>query len=375
MGGEAALWGIALALAAYERLVVPRPTPTGKDLPDDAGAVSVVVPARNEERGIGRCVASLLGQGPVVREVIVVDDDSEDRTAPVARDAGHGDPRLAVIPAGPLPQGWVGKSWASSQGARHATGEWLLFCDGDVVHAPGTVAAALATAREHDAAGVSLIPRVLSGTRVERWVLPAAVVVISTFVAPGPLVRRPGSAVAIAAGAFILMRRDVYTRIGGHAAMRGHMVDDVTLATRAKRSGHPLVVADGTDLIRLRMYHGGRDLWRGWRKNASFATPGSPAKAVVGAAMVAAASVTPALAVLAGLRRGRPDLLAMGAAGLTAQIGLQRMAGRSAPTPLRDAATLPLGMLVLSAAAVQGAVDRTLGRGAVWRGRRYPTAR
>lgn len=348
----------------------------GHERPDrDPGGVTVVVPARDEERAVGACVRSLLAQGDPVRRVVVVDDGSSDRTAERARAAGAGDPRLEVVAAGALPAGWTGKNWASHRGAAGATDPWLLFSDADVVHAPGAVRAALALAGRPGAGGVTLVPRVVTGTRAERWVLPAAIVVITTVVAPGPLVRSPRSAVAVAAGAFILIRRDLYEAIGGHARMRGAMVDDVTLAARAKRAGRPLVVADGTSLIHLRMYHGGRDLWRGWRKNASFATPGPPAKAVAGAALVAAAAVAPALAVAAGARRGRGDLLAAGLAGLVAQAGLQRLTARAVPTPARDAPTLPVGLLVLSAAAVRGAADRALGRGAVWRGRRYPSAR
>jgi len=339
--------------------------------PEATLPVSVVVPARDEERGIAAAVASLLAQTPPVAEVIVVDDGSTDRTAEEAARAGDGDGRLHVIPAGPLPDGWVGKSWACWVGAGRAREEWLLFADADVVHAPRAVAAALATAEAGGWAGVTLIPRIVARTRAERWVLPAAVVSIGTFVAPGPLARRPGSPVAVAAGAFILIRAHVYRAVGGHRAMRGEMIDDIGLAARVKRAGMLLLPADGTTLVHLRMYHGAADLWRGWRKNASFAAPGHPAKGIVGAALVATAALQPARALLAGVRRRDPGLAAWGLAGTLAQCALQRAAATTVPTPRRDVATLPLGLLTLSAASVQSAVDRMAGRGAVWRGRRY----
>jgi hypothetical protein len=311
-----------------------------------------------------------------VRRVVLVDDGSTDGTADLARAAGGGDPRLHVIDAGPLPEGWVGKSWACWRGVRESgDAEWLLFSDADVVHRPDAVARTLTRARRAGRGGATLVPRVVTGSRVERWVMPAAIIAIGTFVAPGPLARHPRSPVAIAAGGFILIERALYDRIGGHAAQAGKMVDDVTLAHRVKLAGGLLVPAQGHGLVSLRMYHGGRDLWSGWRKNASFAHPGGPDKALAGAALVAGMTLAPWVALLGGARRRHLSRAAWGLAGVAAQVGLQRLAGPAVATPRRDALTLPVGMLVLSAAAVQGAVDRLTGRGAVWRGRRYPAAR
>ncbi|MCC6829827.1 MAG: glycosyltransferase [Thermoleophilia bacterium] len=371
----AGLWGGALALAAYERHAVPD---AADALPaaDDPLPVVAVVPARDEARGVGACVASLLAQRPPLRGVVLVDDGSTDGTAEAARAAGRGDPRLRVVPAGPLPAGWVGKPWACWRGVREAgDAEWLLFSDADVVHAPDAVARTLGLARREGRGGATLVPRVRTGTRVERWVLPAAVVAIGTFVAPGPLARHPRSPVAIAAGGFILIERGLYGRVGGHRGQAGHMVDDVALALRVKCAGGLLVPALGHGLVSLRMYHGARELWRGWRKNASFAHPGGPGKALAGAALVTLMTLAPWVAAARGATRRRGAMLRWGLLGIGAQAGLQRMAAPAVPTPVRDAATLPVGMLVLSAAAVQGAVDRLTGRGAVWRGRRYPAAR
>jgi len=329
-------WGGALALTAYERRAVPdaaaEPPATDPELP-----VVAVVPARNEARAVGACVASLLAQRPPLRAVVLVDDGSTDGTADRAREAGGGDPRLRVIDAGPLPEGWVGKPWACWRGVGEAgEPDWLLFSDADVVHRPDAVARTLSLARRHGRGGATLVPRVDTGTRVERWVLPAAVIAIGTLVAPGPLARHPRSPVAIAAGGFILIERGLYERIGGHRGQAGHMVDDVTLALRVKRAGGLLVPAQGHDLVSLRMYHGARDLWRGWRKNASFAHPGGPDKAVAGAALVAGLTLAPWVAAGRGARRRDGGMLAWGLAGMAAQAALQRLAGRAAtPRPCR----------------------------------------
>jgi chlorobactene glucosyltransferase len=152
-------------------------------------------------------------------------------------------------------------------------------------------------------------------------------------------------------------------------------VDDVILATRVKRAGGLLVPAPAGGLARLRMYHGGREVWEGWSKNASFGIEGGAAKALVGASTVAVLALVPLAATAEGLRRGDRRLATAGAVGTASLLALQRLTTWAVPTPLRYAATMPLGMLVLSAAAIRGALQRLAGRGPRWRGRRYPLAR
>lgn len=369
----AAAWWGGVGLALWERRVVPdasREEPTTRP-----ARVSVIVPARNEARGIAACVRSLLAQDHAPVEVIVIDDESTDATGEMARAAGGTDARLRLVAGTSVPDGWVGKSWACWQGAQIATGEWLLFSDADVIHAPDALGRTLALARRAGRGGVTLIPRIDVGTRAERWVMPAALVAIETFVAPGPLARHPRSLVSVAAGGFMLMTRDLYARSGGHEAIRGQMVDDLGLALRIKRVGGLLVPARGNGLIGLRMYVGAREVWRGWSKNASYASAGPPAKALVGAGFIAACALIPHAATVVGVGRREMRLVGVGLAGVAAQGVLQRMAGAAIPTPRRDIATLPVGMLVLSAAAARGAIGRLVGRSPAWRGRRYPNAR
>jgi hypothetical protein len=372
-GLAALLWGGATALALHERRRAPRPW---DEPPAVAGPlVSVIVPARDEERGIGRAIASLRALDYPALEVVVVDDESRDGTLAAARAAAGDDPRVRVLPGRPLPAGWVGKSWACWQGVGAAGGEWLLFTDADVIHAPDSLGRALAMAERLGRGGLTLFPTVDCGGAAERLVTPAALAAIATFVAPGPLTRAPGSRTAMAAGGYILMRRDLYDRVGGHAAIRRRMVDDVCLAAAVKRDGSLLVPAPAGPLARLRMYHGAREVWEGWSKNASFAAAGGAAKGLASALTMAALAVTPAVALVAGARRRDRRLALAGAAGTLALTALQRLSVWAVPTPARYAPTLPLGLLVLSAAAARGAVGRMAGRAPRWRGRRYPLAR
>lgn len=372
-GVAAALWAGAAWLAVHERRAAPR---VDREPPlADGPLVSVVVPARNEARGIGAAIASLRALEYPHVEVVVVDDQSDDETLATARAAAGDDPRITMIAGRPLPEGWVGKPWACAQGVAATRGDWLLFTDADVVHAPDSLGRTLAAALRLGRGGLTLFPTIDTAGAVERTVMPAALTAIATFVAPGPLARRPGSPVAIAAGGYMLVARAVYEAVGGHAAIRGRMVDDVWLAARIKRSGALLVPVPGGRLARLRMYHGGREVWEGWSKNASFAASGGAGRGLVAAAVMAALAVLPGVAAARGLRRGDAGLAASGVVGSVALVALQRLATWAVPTPRRYAPTLPLGLLVLSGAAARGALSRMRGHGPRWRGRRYPLAR
>ena len=327
----------------------------------DGPLVSIIVPARDEERGVRAAVASLAAQeyGPL--EVIVVDDESSDATAAEAHAVGTD--RVRVLAGRPVPPGWVGKSWACHQGFELARGEWLLFTDADVRHAPDTVGRALALAERRRVAGVTLLPLIATAGVVERAIQPAAAVLIRSFVAPGLLVRSARSPVAIAAGGFILVSRAAYEGVGGHEAMRHELVDDQMLAIRLKAAGTPLALAGSAGRVRVRMYVGARETLRGWRKNTSAGLGGSVAVAAILAGAGVASSLAPTVAIVRGPRLS-------GAIGLTLQVAARAASNEVCPTPRRAWPLFPAGALTLSVLSLVSSIDRLRG-GVVWRGRRY----
>jgi hypothetical protein len=352
-------WGWCVLVAALDRrhrlsLDDVEPLPDGP-------LVSVVVPARDEERGVRAAVASLAAQeyGPL--EVIVVDDESSDATAAEALAAGTD--RVRVLAGRPVPPGWVGKSWACHQGFEQADGEWLLFTDADVRHAPDTVGRVLALAERRRVAGVTLLPVLETSGFVERAIQPAAAVLIRSFVAPGPLVRSPRSAVAIAAGGFILVSRAAYDGVGGHDAMRHELVDDQMLAVRLKAAGTPLALAGSAGRVRVRMYVGGRETLRGWRKNTSAGLAGPVALAAILAGLGVVSAAAPTVAIVRGPRFA-------GAVGLALQLAARAASNEVCPTPRRAWPLFPAGALTLSILSLLSSFDRLRG-GIVWRGRRY----
>ncbi len=231
----------------------------------ERGAVSAIIPARNEELNIERVVRSIAVQGSV-REIIVVDDESTDRTGEVLASLESEIPLLRTIRLNALPEGWIGKSWAAATGAEMATGEWLLFTDADTEHLPGALDAMLRRAAEENADLLSLSPGQQTPTWWEKAIIPFVYIQLARIY-PFEEVSDPASPRAAANGQYLLIRRSIYNNIGGHRAVRREILDDVELARRVKAAGGRLVFLPGAQWVRTRMYRTFSEMWQGWSKN------------------------------------------------------------------------------------------------------------
>ena len=339
----------------------------------DAPPVSIVVPARNEERSIERCVRSLLAQTAADFELLVVDDNSTDRTREILDRLAREDSRLRVIAGAPLPAGWVGKPWALHQGAAVARGDWLLFTDADSVHARFSVTSSLAFVRERQVDGVSIITRQELVTLAERAILPSILGLI--FFSQGTFAQLNDPSQtrrALANGQYIFMSRHAYDALGGHAALRGEMVEDVEFARRFKADGrYRLLFAAGEDLAAVRMYHSFAEIWSGFTKNVYYGPNGNLWALGGGVVFIATISFVPPLLALNALLRRRP-LEALEALAITAALmaaGGWGMA--SVKIDRRYGWFQPLGTAVLAAITVNSTIAVLSGRGVEWRGRRY----
>jgi glycosyltransferase involved in cell wall biosynthesis len=233
--------------------------------------VSIIVPARNEEANLGDCLRSLVGQDGAAFEVIVVDDGSTDRTRAIAESFDG----VRVIEAPLLPTGWMGKNNAVVAGVAVARGAWLLFTDADTAHVAGSLARALAEAKEHGADMLSYSPEQIAVTFWEIAVLP---VVFAELVRAYPplVVSDPASPIAAANGQYILIRREAYDAVGGHRAIAESLLEDVALARAVKGAGLRIRFRYAADAVRTRMYRNFGQLREGWTKNLAllFSNPG-----------------------------------------------------------------------------------------------------
>jgi glycosyltransferase involved in cell wall biosynthesis len=234
--------------------------------------VSIVIPARNEEASLGSCLESLVAQTGVSFEIIVIDDHSADRTREIAQSFSAVRSAVRVIEAGPLPAGWTGKNNAVAAGAREARGEWLLFTDADTVHLPGSLAAALSEARENQADLLSYSPEQIAVTFWEMAVLPVVFAELARQYPPAK-VSDPNSPEAAANGQYILITREAYDAVGGHAAIASEILEDVALARAVKASGRKIRFRYASTRVRTRMYRNFRQLREGWTKNLALLFP------------------------------------------------------------------------------------------------------
>ena len=241
--------------------------------------VSIIVPARNEEDNITRCIQSLLEQDYSQFEVIAVDDGSTDGTSRLLDELAQTHPqgnRLWVLRLrDELPAGWAGKPHALHRGIQEAQGEWLLFTDADTWHAPNALRSAVTQAVQEGMDLFTVGTEQELPTFWERVLMPMAYLGISMQYPPR-LVNDPKSRVAVANGQYLLIRKTAYEITGGYARpdLRGTLLDDRDLAHVIKSNGFKLHFVDGQDLIHVHMYRGLRDTWRGWRKNAYLGSRG-----------------------------------------------------------------------------------------------------
>jgi hypothetical protein len=317
--------------------------------------VALLLPLRDEAGRVEPCLRALKAQEGVPRlEVIVLDDGSTDGTADLVR--AHG---LRVEPGAAPPPGWLGKPHACHQLAAlapHATA--LVFVDADVVLAPHAVAAAV---HELRAAGVDLLspyPRIVARTPGERLVQPLLQWSWLTFLPLRAMERSPRPSLAAAGGQFLVVDRGGYDRAGGHAGVRGEVVEDVALARAVKRSGGRIALADGSALATCRMYTGWRELADGYAKSlwAAVGWPVVLLLLVLYALPPILVTVTPAAGLCGYL---------MGIWGRV--VAARATGGRAWP----DALAHPVSIVLFAWLVVRSHRERRRGR-LVWRGRRLP---
>ena len=282
-----------------------------RDPVSEQPTVSVIVPARNEEACLGACLESLAAQTGVKLEIIVVDDGSTDRT----REIGKSFAGVRVVETGPLPPSWIGKNNALVAGTKEARGEWLLFTDADTVHQAGSLARSVEEVRRQKASLLSYSPEQEVHGLWEKAVMPVIFAELASSYRPSD-VSDPASFAAAANGQYILISREAYDAVGGHAAIAASLLEDVALARAVKASGHKIFFRYGGDAVRTRMYRSFAQLKEGWTKNLAllFPSPGRLALLRLTEFVLIVSSAT--VAILMGVKGRTPASAAVGVLAL-----------------------------------------------------------
>lgn len=253
----------ALTCAFYIFLKsIDRSKVADRDLP----FVSILVPARNEEGKIERCLASLLAQDYPSFELIVIDDRSTDRTGEIIEEFAKRDSRVKYVKGKDAPAGWIGKCNALAHAVGYASGDWFVFTDADTYHHVNSIRDSVSYAMNKKVDLISFVPMQELGSFPERLFMP---VLLSSFLIGDPFhtVNDPRAERAYAYGQYILCRRSSYLAVGGHQSVRDEIVEDHAIARVFKEKGYKIWVGDGKTLYSVRMYTGLKTLWHGWSKN------------------------------------------------------------------------------------------------------------
>ncbi|MBZ5534551.1 MAG: glycosyltransferase [Acidobacteriia bacterium] len=330
-------------------------------------SMTVIVPARDEERSIEPALRSLATQDYPGLKIVVVDDRSTDQTASLLLSLSREFSTISIETIRELPSGWLGKTHALWRGAQRAgQAKWFLFTDADVVYEPASLRRAVRYAEAQGIDLLTLYPGLILGGFWERAVI--ASFGLLSFVAYAPWrVNNPQSGAYFATGAFNLVRREAYERAGGHRPLALEVIDDARLCWLMKQAGARVKVIIGLGAIRVRWQVGVAGIVQGLTKNFFAGFNYSLAKAIAGSAGILLFSVVPFF----GMMR-LPHLSGwLSAASVVALFALYQLSSRGTGVSFLFATTHPLGAMVMIFIIFRSAFVTLMGGGVTWRGTHY----
>ncbi len=365
-----------IAWRTFREVPMLEPAPA----PERAGApkISILVPARNEEKNLEPCLRSLLAQDYPDFEIIVINDRSEDATASilnrlefrdVTNPANDSRSKKVLHLNTVLPEGWTGKNRALAEGIRYARGEWLLFTDADTRHEPGSLSTALAAAQKQQVSLLSLLPRCLTGSFLENLLQPIAMAFLGLWF-PLTKVNAPNSKVYFANGQYLFMHRSAYEKTGGHAAVADEFLEDFALMRETRAAGMKAATFFGAEIYGTRMYADWHALWRGWRRIYRHAFHSSAAVLAVKALEVFLCSLLPFFILIFALLAANTSgavLLPAGAAVL-AMLAAASLAYTLVHADKRWILGHPAAALILCLILLDAARESAFDHPTCWRG-------
>ncbi len=362
-------------LACFPRLTAGQGYDQRKDaetLRRKAGTASMLIPARDEEASIGGTVAMVLAQAPPPGELLVLDDHSNDDTAHVAISSAEGNKRFKLICGELLPPGWMGKNWACHQLAQAAQGDVLVFTDADVRWQPGALAALLAAMATLDADLLTVWPTQTTVTWGERLTVPLMALAILGYLPIQLAHDAPFPSAAAANGQCMAFRRTAYAAAGGHAAVRGAIVEDIRLAQRIKAAGLHLRMVDGNGLIGCRMYASSTDAIDGYTKNILAGHGGRISLLLLSTLFHWLLFLFPWFWLLFGAAWPAPGYPLWPLAMVAAGIGVRGLTAYATHQRVADALLMPLSVLLMTWIAVRAILWQWRYGGVKWKGRIVP---
>jgi len=233
----------------------------------DSPKVSVLIPARDEERNIGACLASLSAQNYSDYEILVLDDHSTDRTSEIVAEYSKQNNSIGRVYGAILPDGWTGKNWACHQLSQIATGDYLIFTDADTQHHPDVIRKTVGWMQHHKLGMFTAFPQQITTTLPEKLIVPLIELILYASLPLWLILKSGRTSLAAANGQWIAFSREAYYTLGGHVSVYSEIVEDIAFARLAKRLGIRVIGAAGTDILFTRMYHSHQEISEGLSKN------------------------------------------------------------------------------------------------------------
>ncbi len=364
-----ALFNALLFLRNYRIYSIP-PEPRWKH----PLSVSILIPARNEELAIRQAVESALRSTGINLEVIVLDDNSEDRTAEIVRSLSTLDDRVRLESAPPLPPGWCGKQFACSVLSTLARYDVLCFIDSDVRLQPDGVARMAHFLQESKASLVSGFPHQEVQTFFEKLLLPLMHFLLLSFLPMNLMRRSTAPSLAAGCGQIFVADRNAYIKAEGHAAIRTSRHDGIALPRAFRRAGFLTDLCDATPVANCRMYRSAGEVFSGLLKNANEGIA-APIRIFVFSFLLGMGHIAPFLLLfLINRRSGNAPLLYLAALLACALSLLPRvLAAFRYKQPLLEALLHPFAMVVFLGLQWYARFRDLAGAPAVWKGRSYQT--
>lgn len=365
----------SMALISITNLrTLARRRKTRHALPASPPHISILIPARNEAANIAACVTSLAQQDypSASLEILVLDDRSTDDTAAIVAHLATQYPCVLLLHGADLPPGWGGKAHACQQLGDAARGDWLLFVDADTSHAPDMLRQALGATFAQNADAATALPRERTESFGEKLLVPHLFFYLLAL-QPLPLLESPRFAQFVFAnGQFFLIRHDLYRRVGGHAAVRDQLMEDLAIGLRCKRAGAGILLLDGGDWTTCRMYDNFPAAWRGFVRSLQAGSRLSPPYLLGIGSLTILYFLGPfALLLTLALARVRGRPLTLTLAQIATLLAIRTHVGRGLRQRPAEIALFPLGTLVLSGAVLQTAWRALRHQPIEWRGRAY----
>lgn len=229
--------------------------------------ISILIPARNEEKNIGALLNSISGETYPNFEVLVLDDSSTDATAKIIQSFVSKDKRVRCLRGTPLPDGWAGKNYACHQLAQAASGEWLLFTDADTAFEPGLLEFSLQQALAQKADLVTGFPRFWAPSFWGRLISPNVYFIFLGFLPFYLTSRLKNPILSMGLGSYLFFKKEAYRKIGGHESVREILNEDMALPKKIKTAGLKLFITDPSRFIRCKMYENFNGIWEGYSKS------------------------------------------------------------------------------------------------------------